>query len=107
MELSKRDLYRMGDSKNQNNIKDIVGKTVKPIAAKTREYTDGEGEIHQVLSIMIEGGAIYRTEVKAFIESFSNYWEVFADDEERPAIIITSKSSKRGNPYVNMEVAAE
>lgn len=104
MELTKIQQYRMADTKNQTNIKELAGQKIKPIAATAREYTDANAEVHTVLSIMVDSGEIYRTEVKAFIDTFNAYWSVFGDDEDRPQIEISTKNSKRGNPYVNMSV---
>lgn len=104
MELTKIQQYRMADTKQQKNVKELAGQKVRPIAATAREYTDADAQVHTVLSIMLDSGEIYRTEVKAFIDAFNTYWSVFGDEDEKPQIEITTKNSKRGNPYVNMVV---
>lgn len=104
MELTKIQQYRMADTKNQKNIKELAGKKVKPIAATAREYNDADAQVHTVLSIMLDNGEIYRTEVKAFIETFNAYWSVFGDEDDKPMIEISTRNSKRGNPYVSMSV---
>ena len=52
-------------------------------------------------------GKFYKTEVKAFIEKFLKYMEAFGDspDEEKPDIVIVLNQSKKGNKYVNFDLA--
>lgn len=106
MELTKVQQYKMMDSKTLPNLKDIGGETIKVVACLTHTYVDSEGEEHKVLSLMCEDGRMFRTEVKAFIDSFVNYWAVFGEeaDEDKPTMKIITMKSKRGNPYVSFEL---
>lgn len=106
-ELSKMELYRLRKTAEMPNIKDIIGETMTPCAWHEHEYTDADGEVHNVLAIAFDNGKYYRTEVAAFIENFRDYVAVFGDDENRPAIQISGKRSKRGNPFVNFVVVGE
>jgi len=101
MELTKIQRYKMTRTRDLPNIREIIGETVHVSAELLTEYTDPDGEIHKVLSLLTDRG-YYKTEVAAFIEAFAEFVEVFGD--ERPAITITGKTSKRGNPYVNFEI---
>lgn len=92
--------YRMRNTSKLQNVKELIGQTVTPVHVLTTEYTDSDGEVHRVLAVDFGSVGIYRTEVAAFIEEMRNYWEVFGDDEEKPAIVITGKHSKRGNSFV-------
>lgn len=107
MEMTKIEKYRMMNTKNMPNVKDLVGEKVYPEAILCNEYTDADGEIHSVLAMRFRDHGCYRTEVKAFIEEMLKYWDVFGEDEEKPLIEITGKQSKRGNPYVSMVVVEE
>lgn len=106
-------LFKMKMTADNKNLKDIIGLTVKPLNWEQSNYTDAEGEIHTVLAIellMPDGKReFYRTEVKAFIEKFNIYDEVFRTepDEEKPSIKITGKDSKRGNKYINFDIIEE
>lgn len=107
MEMTKMELYRLRKTQDMPNIKDIIGETVTPVAEFEHEYTDADGEVHNVLALKLADGRYVRTEVAAFIENYHDYIAVFGEDEERPAITITGKKSKRGNPFVNFTVAGE
>lgn len=96
--------YRMRNTSKLPNVKDIIGKTVTPVHVLEAEYTDTDGEVHSVMSVDFGSDGIYRTEVGAFIEEMRNYWAVFGEDEEKPAIIIIGKQSKRGNSFVSFDV---
>lgn len=104
-QLTKVEQYKMMQTKNIPNMKDIIGKTDRPLAAITKDYTSADGEVHNVLVVKFAEAGMYRTEVKAFIEDFMDYWTVFEDDDDRPLITIVGKKSQRGNPYLGMEVA--
>lgn len=109
--LEKIALFKMKVTSDRKNIKELIGKQVKPIKWEYTKYEDADGESHVVLAIdlIVEGTRdIYRTETQAFIQKFGVYAEVFGDDpeDERPMIEITGKNSKRGNKYVNFEVIA-
>lgn len=89
------------------NLKDCEGLVIKPIAYHTHQYTDSKGKLHNVLVILNgNDNTMYRTEVAAFIEKWMQYDESFGDlpDKEKPEIVITIKTSKAGNKYVNFEV---
>lgn len=105
MELTKIQKYKLTRTKDMKNIREIIGETITPVAEVMSEYTDADGEIHKVLSIMTTKGEYVKTEVSAFIEAYNDYLGVFA--EERVPILITGKTSKRGNPYVNFEIVEE
>lgn len=109
MELTKVQEYRMKDSSKLPNMKDMIGKTDVPLAHTLSEYTSSDGEIHRVLSVLFKDSGMFRTETAAFIESFERYWDVFGGeaDDAKPAITITGQKSKRGNPYINLEVAVD
>lgn len=97
----------MKDSSKLPNMKDLIGKTDVPLAYTMSEYTSSDGEIHKVLSVFFKDSGMYRTETSAFIDSFLRYWEVFGEEEDnvKPAITITGQKSKRGNPFINLEVS--
>lgn len=102
-------LFKMKVTSDRKNIKELIGKQVKPIKWEFTKYEDAEGETHVVLAIdlAVDGQRdIYRTETQAFITKFEVYIDVFGDEseDERPLIEITGKNSKRGNKYVNFEV---
>ena len=102
-------LFKMKVTSDRKNIKELIGKQVKPIKWEFTKYDDAEGEQHVVLAIDLEVDGqrdIYRTETQAFINKFEIYIEVFGDEpeNERPVIEITGKNSKRGNKYVNFEL---
>ena len=104
-------LFKMKVTSDQKNVKELIGKQVKPLKWEFTKYEDSEGEQHIVLAIdlLVDGQReIYRTETQAFITKFEVYIEVFGDEpeEERPMIEITGKNSKRGNKYVNFDVIA-
>lgn len=107
MEMTKIELYKLRKTQDMPNIKEIIGEIVTPIAEYEHEYTDADGEVHKVLALKLADGRYMRTEVTAFIENYHDYIAVFGEDAERPAITITGKKSKRGNPFVNFTVAGE
>lgn len=105
-ELTPIQLFKaMNDS--HTNLKECEGLVIKPVAAHTHTYTSSDGKEHSVL-VLLNGkdNTMYKTEVKAFIEKFLTYQEAFwgLPDEERPEIVITIKTSKAGNRYVNFDV---
>lgn len=105
MNLTKMEQYKMTRTQNMPNIKEIIGETVRPVAMAVHEYTDpSSGEVHTVMAVKLEDGRYYRTEVGAFIEAFNDYWNFFEEEAEKPEILITGKTSKRGNEYVNFDV---
>lgn len=89
------------------NLKDCEGLIIRPIAFHTAHYTGQDGKEHQKLVILNgNDNQMYKTEVMAFIEKFMNYDESFGEmpDEEKPEIVITIKTSKAGNKYVNFDL---
>lgn len=106
MELTRRELFSAKHDKH-HNVKEIDGETILPVAHITYQYTASDGELHSVLVIK-DGitGEMFRSEVKAFIDKFMTYLEDFGDmpDEERPAIRISCRESKKGNKYANFDL---
>ena len=105
-ELTSIQLFKaMNDS--HTNLKECEGLVIKPVAAHAHTYTGTDGKEHSVL-VLLNGkdNTMYKTEVKAFIEKFFTYQEAFGSlpDEDRPEIVITIKTSKAGNRYVNFEL---
>ena len=92
---------------SHTNLKECEGLVIKPVAAHAHTYTSSDGKEHTVL-VLLNGkdNTMYKTEVKAFIEKFLTYQEAFGGlpDEDRPEIVITIKTSKAGNRYVNFDV---
>lgn len=103
MEISKITAYKLTLTQSMKNIKELIGQTVNVKACKLNAYTR-DGEVHNVLAILLDNGEMYRTEGLAFIDRFNDYWGVFGDDEDRPAITIKGITGKRGNPYVSFDV---
>lgn len=106
MELTRAEIFKaMNDS--HRNVKEIDGETIQPVAFHTHQYLDADGKQHSVLVIK-DGltGEMFKTEVMAFIEKFMSYDEAFGTmpDEEKPAIRISCKVSKKGNKYANFEL---
>ncbi len=104
MELTKIQQYKLRQTETMANLKEIIGQTITPVAELMQEYTDSDGQVHNVLAIKTDDNRYFRTEVAAFIEQYRRYLEVFAEDDPRPAITITGKKSRRGNPYLGMEI---
>ena len=92
------------------NFKDCEGLIVKPIAFVTSNYDGQDGKLHTKL-VILNGNdkQMYKTEVKAFIEKFMQYDEAFSDvpDEEKPEMVITIKTSQKGNKYVSFNLVEE
>lgn len=92
------------------NLKDCEGLVIRPVAFHTHGYDDSDGKPHNVLVILNgNDGKMYRTEVKAFIDKFMKYDESFGEmpDDEKPEIVVTIKTSQKGNRYVNFELVAD
>lgn len=106
----KMTLFKMRMTADAKNIKDLIGQTVQPAKWNFSNYTDSDETIHTVLALDLrfkDGHTeMYRTEVRAFIDKFNVYAEVFGDEPEAelPWIVITGKSSQRGNKYVNFDI---
>lgn len=109
MELTKKELFKAMNDKH-TNLRDCEGMKIKPVACHTHEYEDAKGDTHAVL--VIKNGydnKMYKTEVKAFIQKFMQYLEAFGEepDNEKPDIIITLKTSKANNKYVNFDLVED
>ena len=107
MEFTRVEKFRALNSRDVANVKDCEGEILRPVAYLTNEYEDADGKIHNVL-VFKDGksGAMYRTEVKAFIQKFLAYYESFGSmaDDEKPEILIQLQQSKKGNKYVTFDV---
>lgn len=102
--------FKMKQTAEAGNLKSHIGETLKIGKWETSEYCDVDGTYHNVLSLSIaDSKDIYRTEVKAFIEKFRTYAEVFGDEpvDDRPLIKITGKTSKKRNEYISFEIVDE
>ncbi len=109
MEINKELLerFKMKQTAEAANLKTHIGEVLQIEKWETSEYVDADGVPHSVLSLSIYGtGDIYRTEVRAFIEKFRTYIDVFGECEinERPFIKITGKTSKKRNEYISFEI---
>lgn len=92
--------FKMSNTQALPNVKEIIGQTVTPEYWQFSEYVDANGVTHTVLAMDFGTVGIYRTETAAFIERFTAYADAFGAEDEKPAISITGKQSKRGNPFV-------
>lgn len=107
MELSRVEIFRAMNGQNITNVKELEGMVISPVAFHTHEYEDADGKVHSVLVIKNgKDGMLMKTEVQAFIKNFLAYDEAFGTlpDDEKPDIIITAKTSKKGNKYINFDV---
>lgn len=108
MELTARELFRAKNGDGVENVRDCEGQILRPVAFTTKHYIGQDEKEHEVL-IFKDGktGKMFKTEVKAFAEKFRDYMESFGDepDEERPEIVIILNKSKKGNTYVNFDLA--
>ncbi|MBO5869658.1 MAG: hypothetical protein J6Q89_02805 [Clostridia bacterium] len=113
MNTEKIAIFKMRTTADATNLKELIKQTVKPLKWEFSDYIDSDGEKHNVLAMELETSegkrGIYRTEVRAFIEKFNIYNDVFGTEpvEDRPAIVITGVKSQRGNPYINFEIVEE
>lgn len=96
--------YKMTRTHEMANIKVLKGQVVRVVAQAQHDYTDSEGELHHVLAVKLDDGRYFRTETAAFIEAFNSYWDFFADDEQKPEILISCKRSRKGNDFVTFDV---
>lgn len=106
------DKFKMKQTSEAGNLKSHIGEYFQVEKWETSEYCDvNTGELHTVLALSILGteNTIYRTEVKAFIEKFRTYAEVFGDvpPAERPYIKITGKTSRKKNEYISFDICDE
>lgn len=102
--------FKMRQTAEAMNLKTHIGETLKVDKWESTEYVDADGVYHNVLALsVVPSGDIYRTEVKAFIEKFRTYADVFGDVpvDERPLIKITGKTSRKKNEYISFEICDE
>lgn len=107
MEFTRVEKFKALNSRDVTNVKDCEGEILRPVAYITHEYEDADGKTHNVLVIKDgKSGAMYRTEVKAFIQKFLAYDDAFGSmaDDEKPEILIQLQQSKKGNKYVTFDV---
>lgn len=103
----KLEKFKMKQTAEAGNLKSHIGETLRIDKWENTEYVDVDGAYHNVLSLSVAGTKdIYRTEVKAFIEKFKSFAEVFGDEpvENRPMIKITGKTSRKKNEYISFEI---
>lgn len=102
--------FKMKQTAEAANLKSHINEVLKIEKWESSEYVDADGTYHNVLSLSIAGtGDIYRTEVRAFIEKFKTYVDVFGDlaADERPYIKITGRTSKKRNEYISFIITDE
>ena len=108
MELTAKELFRAKNGDGVQNVRDCEGQILQPVAFTTKRYIGQDEKEHEVL-IIKDGktGGMFKTEVRAFIEKFKDYVDSFmdADDAEKPEIVIILNKSKKGNTYVNFDLA--
>lgn len=107
-ELTSKELFRAKNGDGVENVRDCEGQIIRPIAFTTKHYIGQDEKEHEVL-IFKDGktGGMFKTEVKAFIEKFRDYVDSFGDepDDDKPEIVIILNKSKKGNTYVNFDLA--
>lgn len=102
--------FKMKQTSEAANLKSHIGEVIKVEKCEFSEYTDADGKYHRVLALSLaDSKDIYRTEVSAFIDKFRVYWEVFEDApvQDRPALKIIGKTSKKRNEYISFEIVDE
>lgn len=106
MELTGIQKFRAMNDRH-TNLRDCEGMIIKPLAFHTHTYDDQDGKQHSVL-VILNGidNKFYKTEVQAFIDKFLKYDESFGEmpDDDKPEIVITLRTSKKGNKYVNFDL---
>lgn len=108
MELTRIEIFKAMNSKDVQNVKELEGQIISPVAFHTHSYEDQDGKEHDVLVIKDgKTGSLCKTEVQAFIKKFLAYDEAFGSlpDAEKPEIVIIMNTSKKGNKYVNFDIA--
>ena len=103
MELTRIEIFKAMNSKDVQNVKELEGQIISPVAFHTHSYEDQDGKEHAVLVIKDQKtGQMFKTEVQAFIKKFLSYDEAFGElpDAEKPEIVIQLTTSKKGNKYV-------
>lgn len=109
MEINKELLerFKMKQTAEAANLKTHIGEVLQIEKWESSEYVDADGVAHCVLSLAIVGtGDILRTEVRAFIEKFRTYIDVFGECpvDQRPLIKITGRTSKKRNEYISFDI---
>lgn len=108
MELTRIEIFKAMNSKDVQNVKELEGQVLSPVAFHTHSYEDQDGKEHAVLVIKDgKTGTLCKTEVQAFIKKFLAYDEAFGSlpDKEKPDIVVVMNTSKKGNKYVNFDIA--
>lgn len=109
-ELTARELFRAKNGDGVENVRDCEGEILRPVAFTTKQYIGRDEKEHSVL-IFKDGnhGGMYKTEVRAFIEKFTDYMDSFGEvpDDEKPEIVIILTKSQKGNTYVTFDLAEE
>lgn len=107
-ELTARELFRAKNGDGVSNVKECEGEILLPVAFTTKQYIGHDEKEHSVL-IFKDGKTdrMYKTEVRAFIEKFTDYMDSFGDvpDDEKPEIVIILTKSQKGNTYVTFDLA--
>ena len=102
--------FKMRQTASAENLKSRIGQVLKVQSWETSEYVDVDGVPHTVLALALCGsGEIVRTEVRAFIEKFRAYVDVFGSEEpdDRPLIKIVPATSKKRNEFILFELCDE
>lgn len=103
--MDKISAYKMTKTMDMQNIKVLAGQTVNVREILINKYVAPDNVEHTVLAVMLDNGIMYRTETRAFIDDMINFVGAFDNPDERPAIKITTATSKRGNEFVKFTLA--
>lgn len=107
MEMTRVEIFKAMQGIGITNVKEAEGTIISPAAFHTHTYEDQDGKEHSVLVIKDgKTGTLFKTEVQAFIKKFLAYDEAFGscDDSEKPNIVFTCKTSKKGNKYADFDI---
>lgn len=99
--------FKLKQTQEAGNLKSHIGEILIVEKWEVSEYVDEDGALHNVLALAVKDSKEYlRTEVKAFIEKFRKYVDVFGDEaiDDRPAIKITGKQSRKKNDYISFDI---
>ena len=102
-ELDKRNAYKLTRSQSVQKMQDAAGSTLTPSAWVLFEDEDSRtGEIKTVL-IIHDGGELFGTISKTFINSFLDIVENFGGDVG--SINVVSGKAKSGRDFITCELA--
>ncbi len=107
MKMSPVEIFRAMNGEGVTNVKECEGLIIVPADFHTHTYESQDGKEHLVLVIKnLKDGALYKTEVQAFIKKFMAYDEAFGElpEEQRPEMVVVLVKSQKGNTYVTFEV---